>query len=157
MTQRCFLPPPQNYNTYFVNIFPMAGTPVHLIYKLRKGGLSPSLSGAPPLFWPRCWISTKTWYPPWKLSNAHTVIGHSMSKGIKKMSKTFTGCCLLLPLIILIKLWNSHAKRVAGLWRQRALGDLGAGEEMDPEIPALWQLLFFSIKTTTTTHKAQNY
>lgn len=37
-------------------------------------------------------------------SNMHTVVGHSMSKGIKKMSKVFTGCCLLLPLIILIKL-----------------------------------------------------
>lgn len=42
--------------------------------------------------------------PPLPLRNARTVIGHSMSKGIKKMSKIFTGCCLLLPLIILIKL-----------------------------------------------------
>lgn len=62
--------------------------------------------------------------PPPNPSNAHTGIGHSMSKGIKKMGEIFTGCCLLLPLIILIKLWNFHAKRVAGLWRWRARGDL---------------------------------
>lgn len=41
---------------------------------------------------------------PLEASAVRTVIGHSMSKGIKKMSKIFTGCCLLLPLIILIKL-----------------------------------------------------
>lgn len=46
------------------------------------------------------------------------------------MSKIFTGCCLLLPLIILIKLWNFHAKRVAGLWRWRALGDLEEGKTL---------------------------
>lgn len=67
---------------------------------------------------------------PQNPSNAHTVIGHSMSKDIKKMSKIFTGCCLLLPLIILIKLWNFHAKRVAGLWRWRALGDLEEGKTL---------------------------
>lgn len=91
----------------------MASAPVNLICKLMKGGLFPLLNRS------QCTV------PPRKPSNAHTVIGHSMSKGIKKMSKIFTGCCLLLLLIILIKLWNSHAKRVAGLWRWRALGDLG--------------------------------
>lgn len=91
----------------------MAGAPINLIPKLMEGGLFPLLNLN------QCSV------PPRKPSNAHTVIGHSMSKSIKKMSKIFTGCCLLLPLIILIKLWNSHAKRVAGLWRWRALGDSG--------------------------------
>lgn len=66
-----------------------------LIYKLKKGDLFFFSSWAESH--PRCGASQ---YP----SNMHTVIGHSMSKGIKKMSKVFTGCCLLLPLIILIKL-----------------------------------------------------
>lgn len=35
--------------------------------------------------------------------DADRVMGHSVSEGIKKMSTCFAGCCLLLPLIILIK------------------------------------------------------
>lgn len=72
----------------------MVGPPDIFIYNLMRGGLFVFSQlnhnqGRVPLKNPR---------------NTHTVIGHSMSKGIKKMSKIFTGCCLLLPLIILIKL-----------------------------------------------------
>lgn len=117
----------------------MAGAPVNLISKLMEGGLFP------PLNLNQCSV------PPWKPSNAHTVIGHSMSKGIKKMSKIFTGCCLLLPLIILIKLWNSHAKRVAGLWRWRALGDSGGEKPWDTSLVATAFLILKKIIHKPTT------
>lgn len=57
-------------------------------------------------------------------NDANTVIGHSMSKAIKKMSRHFTGCCLLLSLITLIKLWVSCTTRIAGSWYRGTLGDL---------------------------------
>lgn len=67
------------------------------------------------------------------------------------MSKIFTGCCLLLPLIILIKLWNSHAKRVAGLWRWRALGDSGGEKPWDTSLVATAFLIFKKIIHKPTT------
>lgn len=52
-----------------------------------------------------------------------TVIGQSKSKRHKKRdSQVFTGCCLLLPLIILIKLWYF------GAGGERASRDAGPGK-----------------------------
>lgn len=66
-----------------------------------------------------------------------------MLKGIKKMSKIFIGCCLLLFLIILIKFWNFYVKRVVGLWRWRVFGDL---EEEKILSGSFVVIVFFKLK-----------